>query len=106
MKTMYVYILLCSDNSYYTGVTNDLEIRLEHHNRGVFKSCYTFKKRPLKLIYYQLFDGPLSAIAFEKKLKGWNRAKKEALINSNWETLKELAKFKNATSSALLDQFT
>lgn len=94
MKTVYVYILKCSDSSYYVGVTNDLEMRFEQHKQGVITSCYTFKKRPLELVYYELFDGPISAIAFEKKLKGWSKAKKEALINS-WVRLKELSECKN-----------
>lgn len=98
MKTMYVYILLCADNSYYVGVTNDLEMRFEQHVQGVFKGCYTYKKRPLKIVYYVLFDGPNSAIAFEKKLKGWSRAKKTALINSNWEALVKLADCKNESN--------
>ncbi len=70
MKTMYVYILQCSDGSYYTGVTNDLEKRFQEHVLGVFTNCYTYKRRPLEIAYYALFDGPTSAIAFEKKLKG------------------------------------
>lgn len=103
---MYVYILLCSDESYYTGVTNCLEMRLEQHEQGVFKTCYTYKRRPLKIVYYELFNGPLSAIAFEKKLKGWSRAKKEALINGKWEDLKELAKCNNETDFQNFDPHT
>lgn len=95
---MYVYILLCSDNSYYTGVTSDLEKRLQQHDQRVFPRCYTYKKGPLKLVFYQLFNGPLSAIAFEKKLKGWSRAKKSALINNNWETLQDLSRCNNKTN--------
>lgn len=98
MKTMYVYILRCSDGSYYVGVTNDLELRYEQHEQGIITSCYTYKRRPLDIAYYELFDGPNSAIAFEKKLKGWSKAKKEALINSNWVRLKELAECKNFTN--------
>lgn len=106
MKTMYVYILLCSDKSYYTGVTNNLEVRFEQHKQGLFQNCYTYKKRPLELVYYQLFDGPVSAIAFEKKIKGWNRAKKTALINNNWEILKDLAKCNNETNFKNADAHT
>lgn len=95
---MYVYILLCSDNSYYTGITGDLEKRLQQHNQGTFPSCYTYKRGPLKLVFYQIFNGSLSALAFEKKLKGWSRAKKSALINNNWEALPYLAKYNNKTN--------
>jgi putative endonuclease len=93
MKTMYVYILLCSDNSYYTGITGDLEKRLQQHNQGTFPSCYTYKRGPLKLVFYQVFNGSLPALAFEKKLKGWSRAKKNTLINNNWEALPDLPKY-------------
>lgn len=98
MKNMYVYILLCSDKSYYTGVTNDLEHRLLQHHQGVNMGCYTFERRPLELMYFQIFDGPISAIAFEKKLKGWSRKKKQALIDENWPIIQELAICKNKTN--------
>jgi len=98
MKNMYVYILLCSDKSYYIGVTNNLEYRLEQHHKGINVSCYTFERRPLELMYYQIFDGPVGAIAFEKKLKGWSRKKKQALIDENWAKLQELAICKNNTN--------
>ncbi len=95
MKTMYVYILSCSDNSYYVGVTNDLGMRFEQHVQGIIPSCYTFKRRPLEIVYYELFDGPNTAIVFEEKLKGSSKAKKKALIESKWSELKELSECKN-----------
>ena len=95
---MYVYILKCNDESYYTGVTNNLERRLSEHNTGLNIGCYTYSRRPLKLEFYEIFNSPSSAIAFEKKLKGWSRAKKKALIDKNWEKLQELAKCRNETS--------
>lgn len=94
---MYVYILQCRDRSYYTGVTNDLERRILEHNQGLNKDCYTFSRRPLELMFYEIFDSPASAIAFEKKIKGWSRAKKKALIEKNWEKLPQLAKCRNET---------
>ena len=97
MKTMYVYILKCSDDSFYIGVTNNLEIRFEQHKQGLDRNCYTFSRRPLEIAYFELFNNPTSAIAFEKKLKGWTKAKKLALINSNWDKLKELSVCKNET---------
>ena len=95
---MYVYILKCNDKSYYTGVTNNLERRLAEHQSGEVMSCYTFKRRPISLVFYQKFQTPKEAILFEKKVKGWTRAKKEALIESNWERLHQLAKCLNSTS--------
>lgn len=94
MKAMYVYILKCSDNTYYTGVTNNLERRVEEHHQGVNTTCYTYLRIPLELISYQLFNDPIRAIAFEKKLKGWRREKKEALINGKYQLLPELSKNK------------
>jgi putative endonuclease len=52
MKTMYVYILKCSDDSFYTGVTNDLEMRFEQHVQGINRNCYTFSRRPLEIVFY------------------------------------------------------
>ncbi|MDZ7740550.1 MAG: GIY-YIG nuclease family protein [Bacteroidota bacterium] len=54
MKTnYYVYILQCSDNSFYTGITNNLERRLKQHQAGINPDCYTFTRRPLHLVYYR-----------------------------------------------------
>lgn len=76
MKAYYVYILKCSDNSYYTGVTNDYERRLYEHNAGIDRKSYTFRRRPLQLVYVTEFRDVEEAIAFEKKVKGWSRKKK------------------------------
>jgi putative endonuclease len=92
MKQYYVYILLCSDKSYYTGVTNDLDRRVIEHETGESTTSYTFKRRPLKLVFCELFSDVNQAIAFEKQVKGWRRAKKEALINGDWDSLPELAR--------------
>jgi putative endonuclease len=81
MKTMYVYILKCSEDPYYTGVTNNLEQRFEQHCQGINTNCYTFTRRPLKIVFLEIFNSPLSAIAFEKKIKKWSKRKKEALVN-------------------------
>ncbi|MBI2269816.1 MAG: GIY-YIG nuclease family protein [Bacteroidetes bacterium] len=98
MKRLLVYIVKCSDDSYYTGVTNNIDRRLNEHNCGHSPSSYTSSRRPVELVFYEIFDRPLEAIDFEKKLKGWSRAKKEALINSNWDKLKHHAICKNETS--------
>jgi putative endonuclease len=87
----FVYILLCNDNSYYTGVTNDVERRLYEHTNGVNPECYTCKRRPLKLVFNERFTDITQAIAFEKQVKGWNRKKKEAIINGNWDLLPGLS---------------
>jgi putative endonuclease len=94
MKQYFVYILLCSDNSYYTGITNNLEGRLYDHQNGTDRKAYTFKRRPVKLVFNEMFYDVNQAIAFEKQVKGWRRAKKEAIINGDWHLLPELSKSK------------
>jgi len=93
----YVYILKCSDNSYYTGITNDLDKRFIEHESGKNPDCYTFNKRPLKLKFHKTFNDVLQAIYFENKIKKWTRAKKEALINGDFDMLQILAECRNAT---------
>lgn len=94
MKPMFVYILECSDESYYTGVSNDVDKRFMQHVDGIDVNCYTYSRRPLKLVYIETFNDPLSAINFEKKLKKWSHDKKRALINRDYELLKMLSKKK------------
>ena len=94
MKQSYVYILKCSDNSYYTGVTSNLTQRLFQHETAFYLDCYTANKRPIELVYYCEFTDINFAIDVEKKIKKWSRAKKEALINEEYEKLPNLAKKK------------
>jgi len=91
MKQYFVYILLCSDDSYYTGVTNDLERRLYEHENGLDPNSYTSKRRPVKMVFCENFNDINQAIAFEKQVKGWNRKKKEAIITGNWDLLPGLS---------------
>ena len=88
----FVYIVECSDSSYYTGVTNNVERRIWEHNNGDNTACYTFSRRPVILKYKDRFDDIQQAIAREKQLKGWSRKKKEALFKEDWEEVKRLAK--------------
>ncbi len=83
----YVYILRCADGSYYIGSTRaSLEARVAQHNAGTLGG-YTATRRPVTLVFYQDFDRITDAIAAERQLKGWNRAKKEALIRGDYELL-------------------
>ena len=100
MKCYHVYILKCKDESYYTGVTNNLERRLYEHETGYNPTSYTHNKRPLKLLFCEDFLDINHAIAFEKQLKGWSRKKKEAIIEGKWEKLKELSVCKNNSSAS------
>ncbi|OJU77954.1 MAG: hypothetical protein BGO09_01860 [Bacteroidetes bacterium 47-18] len=92
MKYYYVYIVQCADNSYYTGITNNLEKRIAEHNEGTDPKCYTFKRRPVILVFQQQFTDVNQAIAFEKQVKGWSRKKKEAIIRNEWYKLPDLSK--------------
>lgn len=92
MKYYYVYILKCSDGSYYTGITNNVEKRLAEHNSDSAITSYTYKRRPVELVYCQEFNDVKQVIELEKQIKGWSRRKKEALINEDWEKLKFYSK--------------
>jgi putative endonuclease len=97
MKLYYVYILKCKDNSYYVGITSNIDRRLMEHDMGKYPNAYTFKRRPVELMWFQDFVEPNQAIEFEKKIKKWSRAKKEAIINGDWDLLPELSACKNET---------
>jgi putative endonuclease len=88
----FVYILRCSDNSYYVGSTRgeDVDRRLSEHQQGLCGG-YTAARLPVALVWSGEFDRILDAIAFERRLKGWSRAKKEALIEGDRERLPGLA---------------
>jgi len=92
MEKYSTYILQCSDGSYYVGVTNDIDRRLYEHQEGHNTKAYTFRRRPVKLVFCEHFHDINQAIDFEKQIKGWRRAKKEALINGQWDKLPELSK--------------
>jgi putative endonuclease len=91
MKNYFVYILECSDNSYYTGVTNNVEKRFYEHQSGLIENCYTHGRRPVKLVCVENFLDIREAITREKQIKGWKRVKKEALIERSYESLPRLS---------------
>ncbi|MGE0750764.1 MAG: GIY-YIG nuclease family protein [Variibacter sp.] len=88
----FVYMLLCADGSYYVGSAtgDDLTKRIAEHESGVFGG-YTSTRRPLTLVWSEHFDRITDAIAVERQIKGWSRAKKQALMTGNWNRLKMLA---------------
>ena len=92
MKFYYVYILHCSDGTYYTGMTNDLERRLTQHKAGYRKNSYTYSRRPIELKWQVSCTNPTEAIKIEKQIKGWSKRKKQALIDENWDDLVAFSK--------------
>ena len=94
MKTYFVYILKCSDDSYYTGFTSNLNQRIFEHSAGKHINSYTYFRRPVHLVFYCEFTHASFAIDKEKQIKKWSRAKKEALIDGKFEELPNLAKKK------------
>ena len=94
MKDYFVYILECSDESYYTGVTNNIDRRIAEHNSGTIKG-YTSKRLPVKLVFSERFLDINDAIRFEKQVKGWRSNKKEALISGDFDLLVKLSNKKN-----------
>jgi putative endonuclease len=86
-----VYILRCADGSYYTGLTKqDAEARAWEHNNDPIDS-FTARRPPVRLVFSETYDRLTDAIARERQIKGWNRAKKEALIRGEYEALPALA---------------
>ncbi len=89
---IFTYILRCADGSDYVGTArNDLDRRIAEHNAGHYRG-YTSRRRPVELVWAQEYEDPYDAIAAERRIKGWSRAKKEALIAGDFEALRLLAK--------------
>ena len=84
-------ILRCADGSYYVGHSDDLETRVGAHQSGLIKG-YTQKRRPVTLVWSQDFPDRDQAFATERQIKGWSRAKKEALIRGDWDGLQLLSR--------------
>ncbi|MBL8895234.1 MAG: GIY-YIG nuclease family protein [Rhizobiales bacterium] len=90
----WVYILRCADGSYYTGSSRvrEIDTRLSEHELASFAVAYTASRRPVTLVYVERFERIVDAIAAERRIKGWSRAKKEALIEGDWPTLQARSK--------------
>ncbi len=88
---VWVYILRCADGSYYTGLTTHLEQRVGQHMAGTIGG-YTSTRRPVECVYVEEFQSIHDAIDSERRIKRWSRAKKEALINRDYDRLPELSR--------------
>jgi predicted GIY-YIG superfamily endonuclease len=95
--SFHVYILRCSDGSYYTGHTDNLERRLAEHDSAEFAG-YTATRLPIELLFSQEFTTREEALSAERQIKGWSRRKKEAMMNNDWEEVSRLAKSKRQIS--------
>jgi predicted GIY-YIG superfamily endonuclease len=98
----YAYLLRCSDGSYYVGHTDDLEQRMAQHQSGALGG-YTARRRPVVLLWSDSFQTRDDAFAVEHKLKGWSRAKKEAMIAGDWDLVSELARGRSGPASGDVD---
>ena len=89
---LWVYMLRCADGSYYVGSTKRTpEERVWEHNEGLARG-YTHGRRPVVLVYAEYHERLLEGFSRERQIKGWRRAKKEALIALDWEELARLAR--------------
>jgi predicted GIY-YIG superfamily endonuclease len=87
----YAYLLRCSDGSYYAGHTDDLENRMSEHASGACGD-HSAKRRPVELVWSEDFPSREDAFGVERQIKGWSRAKKEALIAGDWELISRLSR--------------
>lgn len=88
-----VYILECSDGSYYTGSTADIDKRLWEHEQGVMPSSYTYSRCPVKLLWTSEETNRYSeALKWEHQIKGWSRSKKQALVRNDFDAIHEIVK--------------
>jgi len=97
MSGLNLYIVKCAELSYHTGVAADLDIRPWQHNNDNSRCSYTYSRRPVDIVFIDHFANPIQVIDAEKQVKGWYRAKKEALVAGRFDLLKELARCKNIT---------
>lgn len=93
MQDFYIYILQCSDGTYYTGHTDNIEKRITEHENNIYE-CYTSTRLPIKLVYLESFASRAEALEAERKIKKWGKRKKDALISNGWEGIIALRKKK------------
>jgi len=96
MPKGYTYILLCSDDSYYTGSTIDLDRRWQQHLNGEGAN-HTRKYPPISILYYEEYSRIDYAFYREKQIQGWSRNKKEALIQGKFKDLHRYSECQNET---------
>ena len=87
-----IYILRCSDGTYYTGLTKDLEARVHDHQIGARVDSYTYGRRPVELVWNEVVESYQEAFEWEHQIKGWSRTKKEALICGDIDGIHKIVK--------------
>jgi len=97
----FAYILRCADGKYYVGHTDDLDLRIAQHHAGHFTACFTYTRRPVELVWSESFQTRYQALEIERQLKGWSRAKKEALFRGEWEAIQWLARRRKSFETGL-----
>ena len=97
--SFWAYMLHCRGGYFYTGHTQDLELRIEQHRSGIFPG-FASDRLPVELVWSQEFPPRYEALAAERQIKGWSRAKKMALIHGDWLRISHLAKGKDSPSTS------
>ena len=97
--TFWAYMLHCRGVDYYTGHTENLELRIAGNQQGLVKGS-TADKLPAELVWSAEFPTRLEAINSERRIKGWSRLKKMALIRGDWAEISRLAQKKNGPSTS------
>ena len=87
----WMYMLRCNDGTFYVGSTRDLHTRLNLHSEGN-GAAYTRRRLPVTLVYATEFENVADAFAMEKRVQGWSHAKRQALIDGDWDEIRRLSK--------------
>jgi predicted GIY-YIG superfamily endonuclease len=97
--TFWTYMLHCRGGYFYVGHTDDLERRMDQHARSTIPG-FVRDHWPAELVWSAEFPTRCEALAMERRLKGWSRAKKLALIRGDWDRISDLAKGKDSPSTS------
>ena len=98
----WTYMLRCADGSYYVGHTENLEARFWQHQQGILCD-WKSRRRPVELVWSESAPTRYEALCFERRVKGWSRAKKEALIRSDWKRVNWLSRAPSERPSTTAD---
>ncbi len=96
----YAYMLECADGTIYTGHSEDLDVRLWQHQTGYFRTCYTFRRRPVSVLWSDYFATRVEALEAERRIKGWTNAKKRALAAGDWALVSLLSRNRSGVNVA------